>query len=92
MDCLIYCTRNGINTDAYFYQEEDEFPDDETINQMLARTEDEFETYQVWTYVFNNLLSLFPNRCHNKKQLLSVAYVARVVPNQVIYSLNTLFC
>ncbi|BFZ16660.1 hypothetical protein BsWGS_19698 [Bradybaena similaris] len=27
-------------------EEEDEFPDDETINQMLARTEDEFETYQ----------------------------------------------
>ncbi|XP_059142940.1 transcription activator BRG1-like isoform X3 [Physella acuta] len=27
-------------------QEEDEFPDDETINQMIARTEDEFELYQ----------------------------------------------
>jgi len=29
-----------------FVQEEDAFPDDETINQMLARTEDEFELYQ----------------------------------------------
>ncbi|KAA3677467.1 SWI/SNF-related matrix-associated actin-dependent regulator of chromatin subfamily A member 2/4 [Paragonimus westermani] len=27
-------------------EEEDEAPDDETINQMLARTEDEFEIYQ----------------------------------------------
>ena len=27
-------------------QEEDEVPDDETINQMLARSEDEFDIYQ----------------------------------------------
>ncbi|RUS92179.1 hypothetical protein EGW08_000032, partial [Elysia chlorotica] len=27
-------------------EEEDEFPDDETINQMLARGEEEFEAYQ----------------------------------------------
>ncbi len=27
-------------------QEEDEVPDDETINQMIARTEEEFNTYQ----------------------------------------------
>ncbi|XP_055885494.1 probable global transcription activator SNF2L2 isoform X1 [Biomphalaria glabrata] len=27
-------------------EEEDEFPDDETINQMIARTEDEFELFQ----------------------------------------------
>lgn len=27
-------------------QDEDEVPDDETINQMLARTEDEFESMQ----------------------------------------------
>ncbi|RUS85614.1 hypothetical protein EGW08_006626 [Elysia chlorotica] len=27
-------------------EEEDEFPDDETINQMLARSEEEFEAYQ----------------------------------------------
>ncbi|GFN80130.1 transcription activator brg1 [Plakobranchus ocellatus] len=27
-------------------EEEDEFPDDETINQMLARNEEEFEAYQ----------------------------------------------
>ena len=29
-------------------QEEDEVPDDETINQMLAREEEEFEFYQVF--------------------------------------------
>ena len=28
-------------------QEEDEVPDDETINQMLARSEEEFDIYQV---------------------------------------------
>ena len=27
-------------------QEEDEVPDDETINQMIARTEEEFDIYQ----------------------------------------------
>ena len=27
--------------------EEDEVPDDETINQMIARSEEEFEMYQV---------------------------------------------
>ena len=29
------------------FQEESEVPDDETVNQMIARTEDEFEMYQV---------------------------------------------
>lgn len=28
-------------------QDEDEVPDDETINQMIARTEEEFEIFQV---------------------------------------------
>lgn len=28
-------------------QEEDEVPDDETLNQMIARNEDEFELYMV---------------------------------------------
>ena len=28
-------------------QEEDELPDDETINQMIARSEDEFDRYQI---------------------------------------------
>ena len=28
-------------------QDEDEVPDDETINQMLARTENEYEKFQV---------------------------------------------
>lgn len=30
-------------------QDEDEVPDDETINQMIARSEDEFERFQVGT-------------------------------------------
>ena len=29
------------------FQEEDEVPDDETINQMIARSEDEFNIFQV---------------------------------------------
>lgn len=29
------------------YQEEDEVPDDETLNQMIARNEDEFELFMV---------------------------------------------
>lgn len=35
------------NSYVCFLQEEDEVPDDETINQMLARSEDEFNIYQV---------------------------------------------
>lgn len=31
----------------YNFQEEDEVPDDETLNQMIARNEDEFELYMV---------------------------------------------
>lgn len=33
--------------DALQFQEEDEVPDDETLNQMIARNEDEFELYMV---------------------------------------------
>lgn len=33
--------------DALQFQEEDEVPDDETLNQMIARNEDEFEMYMV---------------------------------------------
>lgn len=32
-------------------QDEDEVPDDETINQMLARTEEEFDLYQVGAHL-----------------------------------------
>ena len=45
-------------------QDEDEVPDDETINQMLARTEVEYEKFQVgfhvcelrWSFVFKREL------------------------------------
>lgn len=30
------------------FQEEDEVPDDETLNQMIARNEEEFELYMVF--------------------------------------------
>jgi len=33
-------------------QDEDEVPDDETINQMLARTEVEYEKFQVDSHVW----------------------------------------
>lgn len=39
------CSQNG-NINLYL-QEESEVPDDETINQMIARTEEEFELFQV---------------------------------------------
>ncbi|CAL1540648.1 unnamed protein product [Lymnaea stagnalis] len=44
-------TKEAVNFQLDFasrtqYLEEDEFPDDETINQMIARTEEEFELYQ----------------------------------------------
>ena len=32
---------------SLFNQEEDEVPDDETLNQMIARNEDEFELFMV---------------------------------------------
>ena len=31
-------------------QEEDEVPDDETVNQMIARSEEEFEQFMVRTW------------------------------------------
>lgn len=40
---------------SYFqieFQEEDEVPDDETLNQMIARNEDEFELFMVRKYHF----------------------------------------
>ena len=38
-------------------QEESEVPDDETINQMIARSEEEFEIFQVRTCL-NNISGL----------------------------------
>lgn len=32
---------------VYCIQEEDEVPDDETVNQMIARSEEEFELFMV---------------------------------------------
>lgn len=31
----------------FLRQEEDEVPDDETVNQMIARSEDEFDQFMV---------------------------------------------
>lgn len=36
---------NGGNFE--FFQEEDEVPDDETVNQMIARHEEEFDLFMV---------------------------------------------
>ena len=38
---------NILQQDSQDDDDEDEVPDDETINQMIARSEKEFETYQV---------------------------------------------
>ena len=35
----------------FLFQEESEVPDDETVNQMLARSEEEFELYQVFAQI-----------------------------------------
>ena len=32
---------------VYCIQEEDEVPDDETVNQMIARSEEEFDQFMV---------------------------------------------
>jgi len=37
----------GRVVSSSFHQEEDEVPDDETLNQMIARSEDEFEHFMV---------------------------------------------
>ena len=36
---------------SFLFQEESEVPDDETVNQMLARSEEEFELYQVFAQI-----------------------------------------
>lgn len=36
----------------FIFQEEDEVPDDETLNQMIARNEDEFELFMVRKVLF----------------------------------------
>lgn len=38
-----------VNFCYFKSQEESEVPDDETINQMIARSEEEFEIFQVRT-------------------------------------------
>jgi len=51
------------NTLLYFFlQEENEVPDDETINQMIARSEEEFETYQKMDLERRRKDSRDPNR------------------------------
>ena len=45
------CVLAEVNNLCYLkLQEESEVPDDETINQMIARSEEEFEIYQVRTW------------------------------------------
>ena len=39
-------TQNFLITNTITFQEENEVPDDETVNQMIARCETEFETFQ----------------------------------------------
>lgn len=40
-------------------QEEDEVPDDETVNQMIARSEEEFEQFMVCLVRFLSSRSFF---------------------------------
>lgn len=36
-----------MTTSSALFQDEDEVPDDETLNQMIARNEDEFDLFMV---------------------------------------------
>lgn len=36
-----------FNRSVFLIQEEDEVPDDETLNQMIARREEEFDLFMV---------------------------------------------
>lgn len=40
-------------------QEEDEVPDDETVNQMIARSEEEFEQFMVNVCAFKTISILY---------------------------------
>ena len=40
-------------------QEEDEVPDDETVNQMIARSEEEFELFMVSVASVSDLIQTF---------------------------------
>lgn len=46
----------------FFCQEEDEVPDDETVNQMIARSEDEFDQFMVSFHFFSLTLT---SRCQS---------------------------
>lgn len=41
-------------------------PDDETVNQMLARTEEEFDLYQVSIHGCNDFFIILITSCYNE--------------------------
>lgn len=63
--------QNLLEQDEEEDEEEDEVPDDETINQMLARTEEEFEWYQVRCFLLFRVHVLLTKIIFKKKKLKS---------------------
>lgn len=45
--------RKIVNIFVSIFKEEDEVPDDETLNQMIARNEEEFDLFMVVMHVSN---------------------------------------
>lgn len=76
-------------------QEEDEFPDDETINQMIARTEEEFETYQVIFELFKYLkkikLHSFCLNFYTLSLLLNLFAISIICSNLIIMTLGSYY-
>ena len=52
--------------------DEDEVPDDETINQMIARSEEEFDTFQVCVPFYFGVFILDP--CQAKLLFRSITF------------------
>ena len=54
----------------FLFQEESEVPDDETVNQMLARSEEEFELYQVFAQIIFFFMMILLGRPYGVLQQL----------------------
>lgn len=53
-------------------QEEDEVPDDETVNQMIARSEEEFDQFMVSDLTDNLKFNKVLSNSHNLSDIISL--------------------
>lgn len=82
-------------------QEEDEVPDDETLNQMIARREEEFDLFMVrmgnhkkivFSSVFNKGINLFITQvCQNFTREVGFIYLCCSSEEKSVVCLNTEF-